>query len=639
MSNVAALCKALKVDVIHGIDFETYYDNKYSLRGMATTDYIFDPRFEMQLAAIKTYARGKLQNTRVLAGVSEFKKWVATIDPSRSAMLGHHVHFDGLIAARAGATFKAYVDTLTIANATMSVAVARDLASLCGAFGRKSKKRAGALVAVKGKRLAELTKAELHAFKLYAQDDIEDTWFLLEKMLPFMPLEQAQWADIVLQAYTRPVFTLNEDTLRAVQSEEVQRKAALLERLNVDKKALMSNDLFAGLLRSLDVEPPQKVSERTGEIGYAFSKTDPDFKALLEHSDENVVALVEARLDIKSTSVETRATRLISRVSYGAQPVYLKPFGAKTQRLAGGDKVNWQNMKRGSGVRRAITAPKGYSFIIADQSQIEARLNAYCAGETRKLEAFANNEDVYSLTAGDIYSRKITKEHDPVERFVGKVCELALGYSAGWPKFANMLRLGVYGPPMPIDDREAERIVKAWRKTNRNTANNWRATYAQLRVGFLGKTPTQHNVITYQGVRSGKSLNGYAVLPSGLCIRYDDLHDTVDSLTYLSKRRFLKDGTTRDERTRLYGGIAVENQMQALANIVVSDCGTSIIGAHGAGGARIVLQVHDELVFVVPTRRAKSIARDVHDIMVTPPAWAPDIPLGCDVHISTVYDK
>lgn len=636
MKDIKELCNALKVDAVHGIDFETYYDGDYSLKKMSTTDYIYDPRFEMQLVAIKSYARGKLQNTKVLVGLAEFKKWLKTINPATSAMLAHHTHFDGLIAfTHGGAKFKAYVDTMAFANATMSIKIPRSLVGLCAAFGRTAKTFGQALVDVKGVHLKDMTNKQMADFKRYAGDDIDDTWFILEKMLPYVPASQSQWADIVLRMYTNPVILLNEQKLSQLHSDELARKQALLGKLGMDKKTLMSNDKFADALIDLLVVPPRKTNAK-GDITYAFSKTDVEFKALLEHENDDVRTLIEARLDVKSTSVETRALRLLNRVSYGPQPVYMKPFGAKTQRLAGGDKVNWQNMKRGSALRTAITAPKGYTFIIADEAQIEARLNAYCSGQWDIVEAFAADEDVYAIAAEGVYGRKINKVDDPLERFVGKVSVLSLGYGAGAPKFQNMLKLGLFGPPVVIDDDTAVKIVKAWRKKNNAIANNWRATINNMRLGFMS-TPVRHNVMSYQGVKSGDTLNGYAVLPSGLAIRYDDIHFDGNDMSYLSEYRVLRDGGVRDNRTRLYGGLAVENQMQALAAIIVADSAIAIQRARAK--SRLVLQVHDELVIAVPKREAKSIAREVHDLMTQPPSWAPDIPLECEVHISDIYDK
>jgi hypothetical protein len=94
----------------------------------------------------------------------------------------------------------------------------------------------------------------------------------------------------------------------------------------------MSNPKLAEQLRALGVEPPMKISGRTGKETFAFAKADAAFTALLEHEDPNVQALVAARLGVKSTTAETRALRMLNTAQRGTGrfPVALNYWGAKT---------------------------------------------------------------------------------------------------------------------------------------------------------------------------------------------------------------------------------------------------------------------------------------------------------------------
>lgn len=74
---------------------------------------------------------------------------------------------------------------------------------------------------------------------------------------------------------------------------------------------LMSNDKkFAEYLKRLGVEPPTKISAKTGKESWAFAKTDKGMTDLLEHPDERVQAAVAARLGVKSTIEEARTENL-----------------------------------------------------------------------------------------------------------------------------------------------------------------------------------------------------------------------------------------------------------------------------------------------------------------------------------------
>jgi hypothetical protein len=64
------------------------------------------------------------------------------------------------------------------------------------------------------------------------------------------------------------------------EDQEKQRKEDLLD--NFDKEDLMSNVKFAIILEGYGVSPPMKVSPANGKQTFAFSKTDEEFKALLD---------------------------------------------------------------------------------------------------------------------------------------------------------------------------------------------------------------------------------------------------------------------------------------------------------------------------------------------------------------------
>jgi hypothetical protein len=371
-----------------------------------------------------------------------------------------------------------------------------------------------------------------------------------------------------------------------------------------------------------------KTSPATGLQTYAFSKQDLDFKALLEHEDEVVSTLVEARLGVKSSIVETRAARMAARADFGPASIYLNYAGAKTLRWSGGDSANWQNLSRGSPLREALCAPPGHSLIIADLSQIEARLNAWHNGQLNILHAFANGEDVYSLVASDAFGRKITKA-DKVERFIGKVMVLMLQYGAGFERFLGYLQLnGVHLAAPVVRD-----LHRAWRQANPFIVAGWKRANNNLRSAFVGKQQIDDGAISYIGM--GKK--GLITMPNETYIRYDELQFDDEGVTYAARLRRRQDGTKSEQRMRLYGQIAVENYTQGLARVVIAEHAVKILD--DSKQAQLVLTAHDEIVLCVPDRSAKKVLRGVEKIMTTPPAWAPDLPLGVEAHISKRYDK
>lgn len=624
------LLKAFDLDAIVGLDWETYYDDDYSLRKMAQTEYITDPRFESQLVAVQLHSWKK---PRVLT-TGMFRTWAKTVDWSRTGMLAHHAQFDGFIASHHfGIKPKFYFDTLSMGRSVMPLTVGGSLHRLAQALGLPGKRYGQALVDVKGRRFAEFSATDIRNLKVYAGDDIDQTWGIFHKLLKYVPHDELRLIDLTVRMYAQPLVLLDQKMLQDLADRTVERKESLMQRIGVDRAQLMSNDMFADQLRARGVEPPLKVSKTTQQPTYAFSKQDKVFKDLLDHPDEEVAALVEARLGVRSTIVETRAQRMANRAAIGAQPIYLNYWGAGTGRWSGGDKANWQNLSRGSDMRKAILPPKGHLFVIADLAQIEARINAWFAGQQDVVDAFARGDDVYCLAASNIYHRRITKD-DKDERFVGKVATLALGYQAGWSRFAEMLRIGAFGPSVPISDMEAQAVHRAWRQANPFIVANWKRTDNLMKSAFLSKTMIEDGCVSYLGANG----NGYMNLPGGMALRYDGVETDEDgTVSYLQKFHHNKVKAPTILRTKLYGGLAVENRTQALARRVIAEHMLSIIDALPSW--RQVLTTHDEIVGVVPRRSANRALRAVKEIMSTPPEWAPGLPIAVDAHISERYDK
>jgi hypothetical protein len=614
-----ALLKALDLDAIIGLDFETFYSKEYTLSRMSTTDYITDPRFKVQMCSTQFHNE---KRAKVLdpAGLQKFSK---TIDWSRTGLLAHHAHFDGLIASRYyGINPKMYFDTLSMAKPIMPVEVGGSLNKLCRSFGLKGKEGSEHLENVMGIR--DLTEEQYTKLAGYAGNDIEQTWLLFKKLLPYTSLEELKVIDLTVRMYAQPIVLIEESAMRRINKNQRTQKSRKVNALGVSREDLASNNRFADLLRNAGVEPPVKISKRTGKETYAFSKGDLAFKALLAHPKKAVQELMQARLAVKTSIVETRTLKFADRAKLGAQPVYLKYCGAHTHRWSGSDKANWQNLDKKSGMRRAIKAPPKHLFIIADQSQVEARLTAWRAGQEDIVDAFRTGQDVYKVAAAQTYRKPIEKVTDK-ERFVGKTQVLGLGFGAGPPRFADMLRVGQFGPPVPISDEDAGTAVRAWRGSNHRIVQYWKNTENNARSAFFGRQKISDNLLTYEGVGQ----HGFVHLPNGMSLRYDNINNDEQGGFYYVGRN--------GKHIRLWGGTLVENEIQALARCIFAHQMVCI--AEALPTIRVANCTHDEMLLVVPEKKADMALSLVKEIMSTSPSWGPDLPLGVKANVSEIYDK
>lgn len=644
--------KALGLTDIIGVDYETYWDKDYTLSKLATTDYIMDPRFEAQIASVRSLGWSK---PRVME-MGKFKTWAKGINWAKTGFLAHHAHFDGLIASHHHGIKPAfYFDTLSMARPTMPITVPRGLDPLSRSLGGPGKTKAAALTDTKGTQWKDFTKAEKARLIEYAGDDIDMTWEIFAKLLKYVPLSELRLIDTTVGLYARPRLLVNKKMMQEVLVEEQTRKQEMLDALGVTAKDIGKDEVFANLLRAAGAEPPMKWSEKQEKEVYAFAKNDTEFKELVEHEDEDISSLAIARANIKSKMVESRAERLVQRSDYGAQPIYLNYWGAGPGRWSGGDKVNWQNLKRGSKLRTAIHAPPGYTMVIADLAQIEARVNAWFAGQQNIVSAFFDYDrivgwktdpktgekrpirggpDIYRLAAAAIFGKRpedITDE----ERFFGKTAVLGLGYGAGAPKFHHMCMTGA-GRPKDFNVTESftRDVHKGWRQANAFIVANWKKTHNLITSAFIGKQYIDDGVVAYEG--AGK--HGFMHLPNGMAIRYDNVELDDRELSYIKTFRMNKVKPPTILRGRLYGGLEVENRTQALARIVVSNHALAIQDEL-KDKWQLVMTTHDELVGLVPTRLANKSLKVVKSIMSQPSSEFAGLPVAVDAHISQSYDK
>lgn len=619
------------------IDFETYYSKEYTLSKMTTEAYVRDPRFEVIGVGVKVNDHP----TDWYSG-ENVGRFLNSLSYKDKAILCHNTVFDGAILSwHFGIRPKLWLDTLSMARPLHNVSVGGSLKNLVSHYklGAKGDEVINAL----GKRRKDFSPEELNRYASYCVNDVDLTYQLFHKMKSRFTPEELRVIDITMRMYTEPTIVLDQPMLQQHLDEVLDRKSNLVSEMGLNcteeeaKSILMSNEKFAGFLRTIGVEPPMKISARTGKPAYAFGKTDKAFTNLLEHEDPRVHNAVAARLGVKSTIEQSRTQSLISVAERGTLPIMLNYYGAHTGRFSGGDKMNLQNLPRGGTLRKSLCAPKGKVLIACDSSQIEARMVAWVSDQTDLLQAFREGRDVYSEFASEVYGRKVTKT-DKLERFVGKTCILGLGYGMGAVKFRDALALGQGGIKVEIESSDAQRIVSLYRNKNHRIAGFWNRCSSVLDAmdrGDEGQILPMRSLLHFK--------DNSIILPNSLPIQYPMLHrsETGDGFFYISDGRTYRKAVvaklTGEEASglpwvRIYGGKVTENIVQALARIAVTSQMVRIASRY-----QIVLQVHDEVVCCVDEDEAEEAKAFIMQCMSTPPSWAPDLPVACEADIGYNY--
>jgi len=595
------------------IDFETRYDQQYSLSKITTEEYIRHEMFETIGVGIKIndgrsqWFSGTHQQTQ---------DYLSSIDWSDAIAVAHNAVFDaGILSWRFNIRPYMWCDTLSLARAIDGLHVSASLKACAERYllGEKGTEVVNAL----GKRRQDFSAEELARYGEYCKNDCDLTWDLLKIYLPCVSETELKVIDLTIKMFSEPVLELDLPLLEQHLEEVRDRKAELLAACEADPETLNSNPKFAELLRALGVEPPMKISPATGKETYALAKNDEGLKELLDHEDERVQAVVAARLGTKSTLEETRTERFIGIAKRGSLPVPLSYYAAHTGRWGGTDKLNLQNLpSRGNNtLKSAILAPPGHVIIDCDSSQIEARVLAWLSGQDDLVEAFANKQDVYKIMAGKIYNKEI-QEITKEERFLGKTVVLGCGYGLGAAKFQSSLK----SSGVSLELEECKHIITTYRESYPAIPALWKQGQRCLEAMLEGKTAPI-------GVRPDAlylDADGF-VLPSGYVLKYPDLQkDAEGQFSY----------KTRNGRVKIYGGKVVENVVQAIARCVIAEQMVNISYKY-----RPVMTVHDAIAVVAPVAEAERAQVFVEQCFRETPVWAEGLPLDCESGIGDNYGQ
>jgi len=600
------------------IDFETYYSADLGFAKQTTEEYVRDQRFEVIGVSVQVNDGEPAWCSGDHETLCQF---LGSFDWANSLALAHNAMFDGAILNWVyGIRPKGWLDTLSMGRALHGTEVGGSLMVLASHYnvGVKGTEVEDA----KGLRRQDFTPTHLATYGEYCKNDVRLTYSIFLLMSNSFPAAELRLIDLTIRMFTEPTLELDADLLDEhlilIQSTKIKLLA------NYEKEDLMSNLKFAQLLSVNGVVPPMKKSLATGKKTYAFAKTDAGFKELLDHVNPVVQLLATARLGMKSTIEETRTERFIGIAKRGAMPVPLRYYAAHTGRWGGDDKLNLQNLPRGSMLKRAIRAPQGYMMIDSDSSQIEARTLAWLAGQDDLVKAFEDGEDVYKIMATAIYGKRI-EEITKDERFVGKTTILGAGYGMGAKKFrAQLKNFGV-----EVEAEEAQRIINTYRDTYPKITKLWKDASTAIEA-VLEKN---HATLGRDGALEIDGKDGVR-LPNGLYIRYPNMRRYIDEegekveIVYDTKKG------KQVVANRIYGGKMIENVCQALARIIIGEQMLMVAKKY-----KVVMTVHDAIACIVPEHEVETAKEYVELCMRLRPKWAPALPLNCEAGYGRSYGE
>jgi DNA polymerase I len=417
------------------------------------------------------------------------------------------------------------------------------------------------LIGKKGKNQGTMRDVALDIITDYAAEDADITQQLKEWLLP--KVQECGRIEL-LQSLEFPLVPVLAD----MELEGIRIDAAYLESYSHELRDMINEteaNVYTAAGFTFNIGSPKQVGEALFDrlkLPYKGSKNN---KSGQYSTDEEILAELSIENPVAKLILHWRGLTKLLGTYVDALPKMINPLTGRVhssfnQALAATGRLssnnpNLQNIPiktpEGRRVREAfVPRDKDHVLVSADYSQVELRLVAAISNETAMIEAFQKGLDIHQSTAALVYNvplEAVTSD----QRRNAKTVNFSILYGAGANNVSQQLG---------IPKSEAKMLI-----------DNYYATYGGLRDWMKA---------TVENART----DGYVT-------------------TLLGRRRYLRDIDSRNGLARsLAERIAVNSPVQGSAADLIKKAMIDIhyeINKQGLK-SRLVLQVHDELVFDVP---------------------------------------
>ncbi len=510
--------------------------------------------------------------------------------------LGHHIKYDLNVLSNAGVALAGVrFDSMLESYVLESTASRHDMDTLAlRHLGRTTIRYED--VAGKGKKQIPFNAVDLEQAAPYAAEDAEVTLCLHRELWPRLEAEagpRAVFEEIevpliaVLARMERAGVLVDVAMLRR-QSGEIARRLLELERQAFEAAGQSFNLASPKQLQEILFERmglPVLAKTPTGQPSTAESVLQD---LALDYPLPRLILDYRALAKLQSTYTD----RLPEQVNARSGRIHTSYHQAVTAtgRLSSSD-PNLQNIPvrsdEGRRIRRAFIAPPGHRLLAADYSQIELRIMAHLSGDERLLAAFAANADIHRATAAEVFGLK-PDAVTPEQRRAAKAINFGLIY--GMSPFGLARQLGI-----ALND--AREYVERYFTRYPGVQAYMEQTRAQARE------------------------RGYVETLFGRRLHVPEIR--------------ARNAAQRAAAERM----AINAPMQGTAADIIKRAMIALDGwlAARGGGARMIMQVHDELVLEVPEDGVEPVREAVRSCMQE--AAELRVPLLVDIGVGANWDQ
>ncbi|HIF9205708.1 TPA: DNA polymerase I [Photobacterium damselae] len=518
------------------------------------------------------------------------------LEDDAQAKVGQNLKYDASVLARYGIEMKGIKhDTMLASYVYNSVGGKHDMDSLAFRFLQHNC-ISFEQIAGKGKNQLTFNQIELDEASPYAAEDADVTLRLHNRLYAF--IEQDEKLKEVYEKIEMPLvpvlsriertgvlideFILNKLSIDFAQRlEELKQKIYEIagREFNVNSTAQLREVMFEELGMPAKKKTPKGVPSTNEEVLQELALDYPLPKFLLEY---------RGLFKLKSSYTDTLPKK-INRET-GRVHCSFNQAGTKTGRMSSVD-PNLQQIpiknEDGRRIRQAFVAPKGRKILAIDYSQIELRIMAHLSGDQALLDAFRDGKDIHSATAAEIMGVSI-EDVSSEQRRRAKAVNFGLIY--GMSAFGLAKQLGI----------------------PRGEAQAYMDKYFERYPGVMQYM---------EDTRNAASEKGYVE-------------------TIFGRRLHLPEIFSSGMRRKAAEREAINAPMQGTAADIIKRAMVLVdewIGQQESGRVRLLMQVHDELVFEVQESEIESVAQEIKTLMES--AAQLDVPLIADIGYGENWDQ
>ncbi|EPA8653385.1 DNA polymerase I [Photobacterium damselae] len=517
-------------------------------------------------------------------------------DPNQ-AKIGQNLKYDASVIARYGIEMQGIkYDTMLESYVYNSVVGRHDMDSLALRY-LEHKNISFEEIAGKGKGQLTFNQIDLEQAGPYAAEDADITLRLHNALYPKVSADEKLlhvFSDIemplvpVLSRMERTGVLIDSMKLSA-QSQEIAQRLDELEKrafeiadqeFNLSSPKQLQAILFEKMGLPVLKKTPSGTPSTNEEVLQELALDYPLPKLILEY---------RGLAKLKSTYTD-KLPKMVNPATGRVHTSYHQAVTA-TGRLSSSD-PNLQNIPvrndEGRRIRQAFIAPQGYKVLAIDYSQIELRIMAHLSGDKALLDAFCHGKDIHAATAAEILGLPL-EQVSSEQRRRAKAINFGLIYGMSAFGLAKQLDMG------------------------RGEAQEYMNTYFERYPGVLEYMETTRTVASEQGY--------------------------VETL--FGRRLYLPDIKSRNGlRRKAAERAAINAPMQGTAADIIKRAMVLVdewIGQQESGRVRLLMQVHDELVFEVQESEIESVAKEIKTLMES--AAQLDVPLIADIGYGENWDQ